>query len=102
MCLVMPIHAQQTGGIPMAGNSDVKVRFDASGRPYSVVSTSAKESNYSNMSHYQYLKQYIPNLQPSDVDRLSVAGLRELYYKAIRNQGMSILKARELADKINL
>lgn len=86
----------------MAGNSDVKVRFDASGRPYSVVSTSAKDSGFSNMSHYQYLKQYIPNLQPSDVDRIAASDLRTLYYKAIRAQGMSMSKAHELADKINL
>jgi hypothetical protein len=102
MGLVMPIHAQQTGGIPMAGNSDVKVRFDASGRPYSVVSTSSKDSSFSNMSHYQYLKQYIPNIQPSDVDRIGSSDLRNLYYKAIRAQGMSMSKARELADKISL
>lgn len=98
----MPIHAQQTGGIPMAGNSDVKVKFDAYGRPYSVVTTSAKESNFSNMSHYQYLKRYIPNLQQSDVDRIGAIDLRNLYYKAIRAQGMSMSKAHELADKINL
>jgi len=96
------LNAQQTTGIPFAGGDGVKVQFDVYGRPYTVVSTSAKESGYSNMSHYQYLKRYISNLQPSDLDRIGAEDLRNLYYKAIRAQGMSMTKARELADNIKL
>ncbi len=86
----------------MAGDGGVKVRFDPSGRPYTTVSTSATDSGFSNMSHYDYLKRYLPNLQKSDVDRVGGCDLKNLYYKAIRAQGMSMSKARELADKIAL
>lgn len=97
----LPSYGQSTG-LPMAGSGDVKVRYDVYGRPYTTVSTSAQDSGHSNMSHYQYLKRYIPNLKPSDLDRISPPDLRNLYFKAIRAQGVAMIPAREMADNIQL
>jgi hypothetical protein len=90
----------QTSGIPMAGDADVKVHFDANGRPYTTASSGVNASGFSNMGHYEYLHRYLPNLKPSDVDRLTSPDLRNLYYKAIRAQGFSMNQAREMSEKI--
>ena len=101
MCCVLTSYGQNTG-LPMAGTSEVKVRYDAYGRPYTTVSASANDSGYSNMSHFQYLKRYIPNLKPNDLDRISPPDLRNLYFRAIRAQGVGLVQAREIADNIQL
>jgi hypothetical protein len=44
-----------------------------------------------------YLKKYIPTLQASDLDRISADDLHKLYYKAYREQGMSMSDARQKA-----
>ena len=45
-------------------------------------------------SDLEYLKKYIPTLQASDLDRISTDDLHRLYYKAYREQGMSMSDAR--------
>jgi hypothetical protein len=48
-------------------------------------------------SDLQYLKKYLPTLQASNLDRISADDLHKLYYKAYREQGMSMADAREKA-----
>lgn len=48
-------------------------------------------------SDLEYLKKYIPTLQASDLDRISADDLHKLYYKAYREQGMSMADARQKA-----
>jgi hypothetical protein len=48
--------------------------------------------------HFSYLKQYHPNLNRSDLERICRADLVELYYKAFCAQGMERKIARAKAE----
>lgn len=88
-------------GIDMGGSSTT-VRFDAHGRPYTTVHTGADADPIERLSHYQYLKQYIPNIKASDVDRACKEDLRKMYYSAIRAQGISMGEAHRITENIDL
>jgi len=52
--------------------------------------------------HLDYLKNYLPALTPSDIQGLSDAEMRNLYFQAYCKQGMGSVDARKKADHLDL
>lgn len=65
-----------------------------------IKATQEKESAGKQLIHFKYLSKYVPNLNSADLDRINIADLRQLYYKAYRQQGMTMGDAHAAADKI--